>query len=83
MPLGNSIESMDLGFALQARCLETVAGGSPGRGTLAPGSTAPGSPGSQDAPRPVPATGTSGFTDDQGAGQHRAPGHPPGPDERS
>jgi adenosylhomocysteinase len=24
-PLGNSIESMDLGFALQARCLETVA----------------------------------------------------------
>ena len=26
-PLGNSIESMDLGFALQARCLERVAGG--------------------------------------------------------
>ena len=26
-PLGNSIESMDLGFALQARCLEAVAGG--------------------------------------------------------
>jgi adenosylhomocysteinase len=25
MPLGNSIESMDLGFALQARCLEAVA----------------------------------------------------------
>lgn len=25
-PLGNSIESMDLGFALQARCLERVAG---------------------------------------------------------
>jgi adenosylhomocysteinase len=25
-PLGNSIESMDLGFALQARCLEAVAG---------------------------------------------------------
>jgi adenosylhomocysteinase len=24
-PLGNSIESMDLGFALQARCLERVA----------------------------------------------------------
>jgi adenosylhomocysteinase len=24
-PLGNSIESMDLGFALQARCLEAVA----------------------------------------------------------
>lgn len=23
-PLGNSIESMDLGFALQARCLESV-----------------------------------------------------------
>jgi len=27
-PLGNSIESIDLGFALQARCLEAVARGS-------------------------------------------------------
>jgi adenosylhomocysteinase len=27
-PMGNSIESMDLGFALQARCLEAVAEGS-------------------------------------------------------
>ncbi len=27
-PLGNSIESMDLGFALQARCLEAIATGS-------------------------------------------------------
>ncbi len=26
-PLGNSIEAMDLGFALQARCLERVASG--------------------------------------------------------
>jgi adenosylhomocysteinase len=26
-PLGNSIESMDLGFALQARCLEAIANG--------------------------------------------------------
>jgi adenosylhomocysteinase len=25
LPLGNSIDSMDLGFALQARCLEAVA----------------------------------------------------------
>jgi adenosylhomocysteinase len=24
-PLGNSIESMDIGFALQARCLEAIA----------------------------------------------------------
>ena len=31
-PLGNSIESMDLGFALQARCLEDVAGGRAGSG---------------------------------------------------
>ena len=31
-PLGNSIESMDLGFALQARCLEAVAAGSLGAG---------------------------------------------------
>jgi adenosylhomocysteinase len=29
-PLGNSIESMDLGFSLQVRCLEAVAGGSVG-----------------------------------------------------
>jgi adenosylhomocysteinase len=29
-PLGNSIESMDLGFALQARCLEAVARGQVG-----------------------------------------------------
>jgi adenosylhomocysteinase len=29
-PLGNSIESMDLGFALQARCLEAVAAGAVG-----------------------------------------------------
>lgn len=27
LPLGNSIDSMDLGFALQARCLEAVAAG--------------------------------------------------------
>jgi adenosylhomocysteinase len=33
-PLGNSIESMDLGFALQARCLEAVASGSLGDGPL-------------------------------------------------
>jgi adenosylhomocysteinase len=26
-PLGNSIESMDIGFALQTRCLEAVATG--------------------------------------------------------
>jgi len=30
-PLGNSIESMDLGFTLQARCLEAVARGQVGR----------------------------------------------------
>ncbi len=31
-PLGNSIESVDLGFALQARCLEALATGSFGAG---------------------------------------------------
>jgi adenosylhomocysteinase len=31
-PLGNSVESMDLGFALQARCLEAVARGQAGPG---------------------------------------------------
>ena len=29
-PLGNSIETMDIGFALQARCLEAVATGAVG-----------------------------------------------------
>ncbi len=29
-PLGNSIESMDLGFTLQARCLEAIARGDVG-----------------------------------------------------
>lgn len=29
-PLGNSVESMDIGFALQARCLETIALGNVG-----------------------------------------------------
>jgi adenosylhomocysteinase len=33
-PLGNSIESMDLGFALQARCLEAVARGRCGPGDV-------------------------------------------------
>ncbi len=31
-PLGNSVESMDLGFALQSRCLEAVARGTVGAG---------------------------------------------------
>ncbi len=31
-PLGNSIESMDLGFALQARCLQAIATGAVGDG---------------------------------------------------
>ena len=29
-PMGNSIESMDIGFALQSRCLEIVARGGVG-----------------------------------------------------
>jgi len=29
-PIGNSIDSMDLGFSLQARCLEAVAAGTVG-----------------------------------------------------
>ena len=34
-PLGNSVESMDLGFTLQARCLELVAQGRPWRRIIA------------------------------------------------
>ncbi|HEX9359237.1 MAG TPA: NAD(P)-dependent oxidoreductase, partial [Streptosporangiaceae bacterium] len=124
-PLGNSIESMDLGFALQARCLEAVAAGSLGGGhavvpvpkfidelvatsfldlcgrsgttasagmapgSTAPGSTAPGSTasgGSGSAPGPPPAgtaDGAGGLADDEGAGQHDAAGHAPGPDVRA
>jgi len=37
-PLGNSIESMDLGFALQARCLEAVATGAVDAASCGPGS---------------------------------------------
>jgi adenosylhomocysteinase len=33
-PLGNSIESMDLGFALQCRCLEAIATGSVAAGSI-------------------------------------------------
>jgi adenosylhomocysteinase len=33
-PLGNSIESMDLGFALQARCLEAIARGQVSQGDI-------------------------------------------------
>ena len=37
-PLGNSIESMDLGFALQARCPEAVATGAVDAASCGPGS---------------------------------------------
>jgi hypothetical protein len=113
-PLGNSIESMDLGFALQARCLEAVAAGSLGGGhavvpvprfidelvatsfldlygqsgstarrTTAPVSAASGDSGSEPAPPSAAADGAGGFADDEGAGQHDAAGHPPGPEVRA
>jgi adenosylhomocysteinase len=83
-PLGNSIESMDLGFALQARCLEALAGGSLGEGHVVV---------------PVPRfidelvaasfldvygrsgpNGSGGLTNGQGAGHDLAPGRTPGAD---
>jgi adenosylhomocysteinase len=83
-PLGNSIESMDLGFALQARCLEALAGGSLGEGHVVV---------------PVPRfidelvaasfldvygrsgpNGSGGLTNGQGAGHDLAPGRTPGED---
>jgi adenosylhomocysteinase len=96
-PLGNSIESMDLGFALQARCLEAVAAGSLGGGHV----VVPvprfidelvatsfldlygrsGDAGSAPGPPPAgTAGGAGGFADDEGARQHDAARHPPGPD---
>jgi adenosylhomocysteinase len=83
-PLGNSIESMDLGFALQARCLEALAGGSLGEGHVVV---------------PVPRfidelvassfldvygrsgpNGPGGLANGQGAGHDLAPGRTPGED---
>jgi adenosylhomocysteinase len=83
-PLGNSIESMDLGFALQARCLEALAGGSLGEGHVVV---------------PVPRfidelvaaafldvygrsgpDRTGGLANGQGAGHDLAPGRTPGED---
>jgi adenosylhomocysteinase len=95
-PLGNSIESMDLGFALQARCLEAVAAGSLGSGHV----VVPvprfidelvarsfldrygrsGTPPSGSGPRAAGANGAGGFADDEDAGQHLAGGRAPGPD---
>ena len=51
-PLGNSIESMDLGFALQARCLEAVAS----RSVDAASCVVP-------VPRPIDAAVASGYLD--------------------
>jgi adenosylhomocysteinase len=93
-PLGNSIESMDLGFALQARCLEAVAAGSLGGGhavvpvpryidELVASSFLDryGRTGSAGAGPPAAAVnGAGGSADDEGGGQHRAAGRPPGTD---
>ena len=96
-PLGNSIESMDLGFALQARCLEAVAAGSLGSGhavvpvprsidELVASSFLDlyGRTGSAGAGPPAAAVnGAGGSADDEGGGQHRAAGRPPGTDIRA
>lgn len=49
----------------------------------APGSAASGGSGSVPAPPPAAAGGSGGFADDEGAGQHDAARHPPGPDVRA
>jgi adenosylhomocysteinase len=90
-PLGNSIESMDLGFALQARCLEAVAAGSLGGGhavvpvprfidELVATSFLDLHARSGSGPWPAAAGRAGGFADDEGAGQHRAAGRAPGTD---
>ncbi len=96
-PLGNSIESMDLGFALQARCLEAVVSGSLGAGhAVVPvprfidelvATSFLDLYGRSGGCRPGPglwpaADGAGGFADDQGAGQHCAAGRAPGTDVR-
>ncbi len=98
-PLGNSIESMDLGFALQARCLEAIAAGSLGGGhTVVPVPRfidelvatsfldlygRSGRLRSGSGPRPAAANGTGGLPDDEGAGQDLAARRAPGPDVRA
>ena len=97
-PLGNSIESMDFGFALQARGLEAVASGSPG-----PGHAVVPVPrfidelvatsfldlygrsgSSRSGPGSWPAAdGAGGLADDEGAGQHLAAGRAAGTDVRA
>jgi adenosylhomocysteinase len=62
-PLGNSIESMDLGFALQARCLEAVANGALDIGPL----VAP-------VPRVIDAAVANAFLDAYGSPDARHPG---------
>ena len=94
-PLGNSIESMDLGFALQARCLEAVAADSLGGGhAVVPvprfidervATSFLDLYGRSGSPRPgtgswSAADGAGGCADDEGAGQHRAAGRAPGAD---
>jgi len=94
-PLGNSIESMDLGFALQARCLEAVAADSLGGGhAVVPvprfidervATSFLDLYGRSGSPRPgtgswSAADGAGGCADDEGAGQHRAAGRAPGTD---
>jgi adenosylhomocysteinase len=92
-PLGNSVESMDLGFSLQARCLEAIATGRLGEGhTVVPVprfidelvATAfldtynlAARPGSS---RPGPADRAGGPADDQSAGQNSALRRTPGAD---
>jgi S-adenosylhomocysteine hydrolase len=95
-PLGNSIESMDLGFALQARCLEAVAAGSLRDGhAVVPVPRfidelvatsfldlygRSGSTRSGSGPRSAAANGAGGLADDEGAGEYLAARHAPGPD---
>jgi adenosylhomocysteinase len=89
-PLGNSIESMDLGFALQARCLEAIAGGAVSDGhAVVPVprfidemvATSFLDVYGRSGPRPD-AGGPGRSADDEGAGQRGARGRPPGEDVR-
>jgi adenosylhomocysteinase len=87
-PLGNSIESMDLGFALQARSLEAIAGGAVREGhTVVP---VPRFIDEMVAASFLDVYGRSGASpdgpgrsaDDEGAGQRGAGGRSPGEDVR-
>ena len=71
------------GFAVPGREEALRTPGTTVPGTTVPGSAASGGSGSEPWPPAAAASGSGRFADDEGAGQHDAAGHLPGPDVRA